>query len=222
MRRKNRRSSPPFAPSYPPGLKPIQLSKPDLDGGKSVLASLRRRKTDRNIGSRKIQPWMLSDLLWAASGINRKKGPFGIPGRTAASASNSQEIELFVALREGFTSMNRRPIVLYRWSLGLAAHALKRPGEDGSHGTSPVDLRRGSRKIQPGGLPGTGLVGSGNAKGLLLCRYGPDGRNVYLFAASQGLSAWFHNCDKAGLHARLKLKLTQRVLFGQTIGYSSA
>jgi hypothetical protein len=45
--------------------------------------------------------------------------------------------------------------------------------------------------------------------------------NVYLFAASQGLSAWFHNCDKIGLHDRLKLKPTQRVLFGQTIGYLS-
>jgi hypothetical protein len=43
--------------------------------------------------------------------------------------------------------------------------------------------------------------------------------NVYLFAASQGLAAWFHNCDKAGLATRLKLSAEQRVLFGQTVGY---
>ena len=43
--------------------------------------------------------------------------------------------------------------------------------------------------------------------------------NVYLFAASQGLAAWFHNCDKAGLTRKLKLRDEQRVLFGQTVGY---
>jgi len=43
----------------------------------------------------------LSDLLWAACGVNRRKGPFGMPGRTAASASNSQEIDVYVALEAG-------------------------------------------------------------------------------------------------------------------------
>ena len=42
--------------------------------------------------------------------------------------------------------------------------------------------------------------------------------NVYLFAASQGLVTWFHNCDKAALAKRLKLRPHQRILFGQTIG----
>ena len=43
--------------------------------------------------------------------------------------------------------------------------------------------------------------------------------NVYLFAASVGLAAWFHNCDKPGLSAKLNLRADQRVLFGQTVGY---
>jgi nitroreductase len=43
--------------------------------------------------------------------------------------------------------------------------------------------------------------------------------NVYLFAASQGLAAWFHNCNKPGLTSKLKLRADQRILFGQTIGY---
>jgi hypothetical protein len=84
------------------GLPARILPKPAHDGGKSVLASLWKRKTDRNISGKKISPRMLSNILWAACGNNRRKGPFGIPGRTAASASNSQEIELFVALQEGF------------------------------------------------------------------------------------------------------------------------
>jgi hypothetical protein len=43
--------------------------------------------------------------------------------------------------------------------------------------------------------------------------------NVYLFAASCGLAAWFHNCERAVLASKLKLRAKQRVLFAQTIGY---
>jgi nitroreductase len=43
--------------------------------------------------------------------------------------------------------------------------------------------------------------------------------NVYLFAASQGLAAWFHNCDKPALTIDLKLRPDQRVLYAQTVGY---
>ena len=43
--------------------------------------------------------------------------------------------------------------------------------------------------------------------------------NVYLFAAAQGLAAWFHNCDKSQLSTKLNLRKDQRVLFGQTVGY---
>jgi hypothetical protein len=43
--------------------------------------------------------------------------------------------------------------------------------------------------------------------------------NVYLFAASQGLAAWFHNCNKAGLAADLNLRPDQHVLYAQTVGY---
>ena len=42
--------------------------------------------------------------------------------------------------------------------------------------------------------------------------------NVYLFAASVGLAAWFHNCDRSRLAARLGLRDDQRVLFAQTLG----
>ena len=79
-------------------LKPITLPKPEMDGGKSVLAALKERKTTRNISAKELPPQVLSNLLWAAFGVNREKGSFGKPGRTAASASNSQEIDLYVAL----------------------------------------------------------------------------------------------------------------------------
>jgi hypothetical protein len=43
--------------------------------------------------------------------------------------------------------------------------------------------------------------------------------NIFLFAASQGLAAWFHNCNKTGLVKEMQLRPEQRVLFGQTVGY---
>jgi hypothetical protein len=43
--------------------------------------------------------------------------------------------------------------------------------------------------------------------------------NVYLFAASQGLATWFHNCNRAELSTRLRLRKNQRALFAQTVGY---
>ena len=83
-------------------LKTITLVEPQKDGGKSVLAALWERKTIRDIGTEKLPAQMLSNLLWAAFGINRPKGSSaGGTGRTAASASNSQEIDLYVALPEG-------------------------------------------------------------------------------------------------------------------------
>ena len=44
-------------------------------------------------------------------------------------------------------------------------------------------------------------------------------QNVSLFAASQGLAAWFHNCDKENTAREFKLRPEQRVLFVQTVGY---
>ncbi len=82
-------------------VQPIVLPKPEKDGGKSVLAALWERKTTREIKEDKLPPQVLSNLLWAAFGVNREAGPMGLPGRTAASASNSQEIDLYVALPEG-------------------------------------------------------------------------------------------------------------------------
>ena len=70
-------------------LQPIALPKPETDGGKSVLAALRERRTIRSISDKPLPLQGLSNLLWAAFGVNRESGPFGQQGRTAASASNS-------------------------------------------------------------------------------------------------------------------------------------
>ena len=88
--------------SSSPALEPIKLPPPETDGGISVLAALKARRTNRSVSAKKLPPQMLSNLLWAAFGVNREEGAqTGRIGRTAASASNSQEIGLYVALPEG-------------------------------------------------------------------------------------------------------------------------
>ena len=83
------------------GLQPVVLPQPEKDGGKSVLASLLERKTTRTISSKELPMQVVSGLLWAGFGVNRDTGGFGKKGRTAPSASNSQEIDLYVALPGG-------------------------------------------------------------------------------------------------------------------------
>jgi hypothetical protein len=82
-------------------LKPIALPEPVFDRCLTVFEALKVRRTSRAIGGQKISLQILSDILWAAQGVNRQKGPFGGPGRTAGSASNSQEICIYVAMEEG-------------------------------------------------------------------------------------------------------------------------
>jgi len=79
----------------------IQLPLPANDRHTSAFAALEQRKTTREISATPLPLQLLSNLLWAACGVNRRTGPFGVPGRTAASASNSQEIDLYVAVKEG-------------------------------------------------------------------------------------------------------------------------
>ena len=85
----------------------IHLPKPAHRRPGSLSMALERRQTIREISDRQLPLNTLSNLLWAACGVNRQKGPFGNSGRTAASASNSQEIDVYVALSRGRTSITR-------------------------------------------------------------------------------------------------------------------
>ncbi len=199
-----------------PALQPIPLLKPQTDGGKSVLAALKERRTNRNVSDEKLPPQILSNLLWAAFGVNRESG-----GRTAASASNSQEIDVYVALAEGIYLYEAAPHRLAPVAAGdLRAKAGGR-GRGGAAAKAPVNLiyvvdlaKYSQGRPQEPGLkdPEIQKMYYGVACGLIA-------GNVYLFAASQGLAAWFHNCNRAGLATDLKLRPDQRVLFAQTVGY---
>lgn len=199
-------------------LKPIVLPVSEKDGGKSVLASLLERKTTRAISSKELPLQVISNLLWAGFGVNRKTVGSGRNGRTAPSASNSQEIDLYVALtggvylyeaaehrllpvvagdfrtRSGRRSAANAPLNIF-YIVDLSKYDL---------GPSQPDREIGDPEIQ---------------KSYYYTDTGFIAQNIYLYASSFGLAAWFHNCDKENTAREFRLKPTQRVLFAQTVGY---
>ncbi len=188
----------------------------------SVVKALQQRKTIREIGDKKLSLQLLSNLLWAAWGVNRKIGPFEIPSRTAASASNSQEIDIYVALQEGvylFDAFNHRLEPVLTGDLRSLAIGI---GQAGLIAKAPVQLIYVAdihRLSHTAGYQEPGLQDPEIQKSYYYVDIGLIAGNVYLFATSQGLAAWFHNCNKPALTEKLNLRVDQRVLFGQTVGY---
>jgi hypothetical protein len=199
-------------------LQPITLVVPETEGGKSVLAALKERKTNRNVSDKELEPQMLSNLLWAAFGENRDSASLrGRSGRTAASASNSQEIDLYVALANGVYIYDApghklNPVVAgdFRARSGRRAAAM-----------APVNIFYvvDIAKYQDAPFQEPGLRDTEVQKSYYYVATGLIAGNVYLFAASQGLAAWFHNCDKENTPKEFKLRPEQKVLFSQTVGY---
>ena len=202
----------------------LQLPAPAHDADDPILAAFQRRTTTRDISPTPLSLQQLSDLLWSAFGVNREVGPFGAPGRTAGSASNSQEIDLYVALAAGaylYDATNCRLQLIA--DDDLRANAMT-PGQRGVTPAAPVeliyvaDLHRLTHTV---GFEEPGLHDPEVQKSYYYVDTGLIAENVYMFAAAHGLAAWFHNCDRTGLARRLGLEPGQRVLFAQSVGYPS-
>jgi len=185
----------------PGTLTTIQLPPPVDDHGTSVFVALKRRRTTRDIGSTALPQQVLANLLWAACGVNRRTGPFGVPGRTAASASNSQEIDLYVALKDGAYLYDAAANLLKPIIAGDLRTAALTPGQRAVSTDAPVQLIYVAdlqRLIHTQGFQEPGLKDPEVQKSYYYVDTGLIAGNVYLFAAAHGLAAWFHNCDKAG------------------------
>jgi Nitroreductase family. len=205
-------------------LKPVRLLKPGPGSGKSVMQALQKRRTIREISDRKLSLQTLSDLLWSACGINRKKGPFGIPGRTAASASNSQEIDIYVALKEGiylYDAFHHMLIPVIAGDLRKLAIGKGQAGFGDKASVRLIYIADLNKLINTHGYREPGLLDPEVQKSYYFADTGLIAGNVYLFAASRGLASWFHNCNKPALSEKLNLNEGQKVLFGQTVGYSA-
>jgi nitroreductase len=204
-------------------MKSIDLPEPVFNCCDTVFQALKKRRTSRSIGNKKISLQLLSDILWAAQGINRIHGPFGGPGRTAGSASNSQEICIYVAMKEGtylYEPDSRRlaPVAAGdNRALAIGAGQAEQGTNAPVRFIYVVDID----KFNNAGFQEPGLYDAEIQKSYYFVDTGLIAQNVYLAASALGLASWFHNCNKAALVKKLGLKPHQRALFGQTIGYAA-
>ncbi len=78
-------------------LQPIKLVTPSKDRGSSIMKALADRRSTRDFSDRKLSAQDLSDVIWAANGINRPADG----KKTAPSAMNKQDIDIFVIMEKG-------------------------------------------------------------------------------------------------------------------------
>jgi SagB-type dehydrogenase family enzyme len=188
-------------------LQPIQLLPPQIDGGKPLMQALQKRSTSREFAPDPLPPQVLSNLLWAAYGINRSD----VGKRTVPSASNCQEIDLYVSMASGLylydAKTNRLEPILNEDIRSLA-------GKQPFVKTAPVNL------IIVADLSRMGKYSPENQDIYSHTDAGFIGQNVYLFCASEGLATVFRaNIDKPALAKAMKLREDQKILFSQTVGY---
>jgi hypothetical protein len=199
----------------------IALVSPKLNA-LSLNDALRKRKTDRAISERSLPLQELSNLLWAGFGINRRDGPFGLSGRTAGSASNSQEIDLYVGLANSAYLYDPGAQALRRVVTEDVRVRALTPGQSGLSAGAPVQIifvADIERLVHTKGFEEPGLRDGEVQKSYYYVDTGLIAQNIYLYAAAHDLAAWFHNCDRPALHQALRLKPSQHVLFAQSIGY---
>jgi len=193
---------------FPGGKETLQLPPPKKAGGMPLMQALNKRETSREFGPRELSPQVLSDLLWAAAGVNR---PSSLK-RTAPSAKNWQEISVYVAFSTG--------VYLY--------DALSNTLEPQVQG----DIRMGSSlQSQAREAPAlllfvadyarmTGV--SGEVRDFYAAAdTGYISENVYLFCASEGLATGvMGGFDRDELAKQLGLDPAQRkVVLVQAVGY---
>jgi nitroreductase len=185
---------------------PVTLSKPRMEGGKPLMEALRERKSTREFSNEKLSPAMLSNLLWAAFGVNRADGR-----RTAPSANNRQEIDIYVATAEGAFVYDAKG---HRLAPVSAEDVRPATGTQAFVKDAPLNLVYVVDGARAGG-------GSGEDRMLF---WGADAgfiaQNVYLFCASEGLATVVRgSVDRAALGKALRLRPDQRIILAQTVGY---
>ncbi len=187
-------------------LRTIQLPSPDTTGGKPLMQVLKERKTSRLFSDRKLPEQVLSNLLWAAFGVNRPDGH-----RTAPSARNWQEIDVYVATAEGLFLYEARSHSLKRV---LTDDLRAKTGTQDFVGSAPVDLVYVANldKVDAQSIDDRNLYVGADC--------GFIAQNVYLYCASEGLSTVVRgSVDREKLAKAMKLRSSQKILLAQTVGY---
>jgi SagB-type dehydrogenase family enzyme len=184
----------------------IDLPKPQTAGGKPLLDALGLRQSGREFTAEKLPPSVLSNLLWAAWGVNRPDGR-----RTAPSASNRQEIEIYLAMEDGLYVYEAAP---HRLRLVLKEDLRARTGTQPFVAGAPLNLIYVAdySKMAPA-KPEDRPVWAAADTGFI-------GQNVYLFCASEGLATVFRAMvDRDALGKAMRLPPDRHITFSQTVGY---
>lgn len=188
-------------------LKTIQLLAPQIDGGKPLMQVLQKRSTSREFSPDELPPQVLSNLLWAAYGINRPE----TGKRTVPSAMNCQEIDLYVSMASGFYLYDART---NRLEPILNEDIRSLTGKQSFVKTAPVNLIMVADFNRMGNYSSEKKEAYAHADAAFI------GQNVYLFCASEGLATVFRaSIDKPALAKAMKLREDQKILFSQTVGY---
>lgn len=186
--------------------KPLPLPKPRTEGGMPLLTALAKRSSAREFRPDPLPEKLLGDLLWAAAGTNRPDGR-----RTAPSARNFQEIDVYVVRSDGAFLYDPKAHALIPVAKG---DHRKLAGVQDYVATAPVNLvyvYDGAR-VPGASAESMSLYGAADA--------GFISQNVYLFSASEGLATVVRGMiDRPPLAKALGLRLEQKILLAQTIGF---
>lgn len=184
----------------------IALPAPDKAGGMPLMEAVARRRSMREFSRKELPLPLLANLLWAANGINREDG-----GRTAPSAMNAQEIDIYVALASGAYLYDAKANELQL----VAGNDVRRvTGYQDFVDEAPLDLvyvaDHGRMKLVP----------VSSRESFASAAAGAIAQNVYLFAAGNGLAtvirAWI---DREAIANALGLPHDHQVLLSQTVGF---
>ncbi len=188
-------------------LKAIQLPQPQIEGGKPLMLALQNRSSSRTFSSEKIPLQVLSNLLWAAFGVNRPD----LGRRTAPSAMNWQEIDIYVATDVGLYLYDAKRHQLQRV---LGEDIRKLTGLQPFVKEAPVDL------IYVADLSRMTGARQGDKDLYSVADTGFIGENVYLFCASEGLATVIRgSIDRGALAKAMQLRPEQKIILAQTVGY---
>ena len=187
--------------------KPIQLPPPQTEIGKPLMQALKLRQTLRSFDSKPLPLQELSNLLWAANGINRSDSG----KRTAPTARNWQEIDVYVAL----------PEALYLYD--AKTHSLKPVvAKDLREATGPQPFVKEAplNLVFVVDLAKMGDASEETKNFYSATDTGFISQNVYLYCASQGLATVVRGMvDRSSLSQAMKLRPDQKITLAQTVGY---
>jgi nitroreductase len=183
----------------------IQLPPPQKTGGRPLMEALAKRSTSRAFATNELSSQQISSLLWAAFGINRPDGK-----RTAPSAMNFQETDIYVLLKSGAYVYSA---VSNKLDLAVAEDIRALGGLQAFVKDAPVTLVFVADLAKSGG-------NNESNRNFAFTDVGSISQNVYLFCASEGLATGARAMlDQKALGEKLKLRPDQLIVLAQSVGH---